>query len=248
MGYIPYQRGIVYGPVSSKRFGRSFGINLTPKGRKICTFNCLYCFYGPTEESFSDDFPSVEEVVDAVEKGLKEVGEIDYITFAGNGEPTLHPHFDDVVRGVRRLRDKIRPDVPIAVLSNATQLASERIRRSLRMIDTPVMKLDTADETTFQAINRPLIQVRIKDIIDMLVGLDDILIQTVCVCGSVSNITSERTNLWFKALNRIAPREVQLYTLDEPLENVGLVPCPDNTLLKIADTARTELVKVSLYF
>jgi len=247
MAFIPLQKGIVYGPVSSKRLGRSFGINLTPKGRKICTFDCVYCFYGPTEASSSSDFPSLDAVVDAVEQGLRNYSEIDYITFAGNGEPTLHPHFEEIVAEVCRLRDEICPKTPVALLSNATRLSDERVKRALKMIDLPVMKLDTADDQTLKKINRPILPIKVSDIVDSLAEVDALVVQTVAVCGSVTNTAPEQIEEWLTLLQRIAPKEVQLYTLDEPMKERGISPCAMEMLRRIESSAKDRGINLTLY-
>lgn len=246
MAFIPLQKGIVYGPVSSKRLGRSFGINLSPKGRKICTYNCVYCFYGPTESHTSSDHPSPDAVFVAVEKGLRSIGKIDYITFAGNGEPTLHPHFEEIVAGVRRLRDELRPNIPIALLSNATRLSDDSVRRAIGSIDLPVMKLDAADDQTFKEVNRPLLPIRVSDIVDSLSDMN-IVIQTVAVCGSVTNIAPERMERYLALLEKIAPKEVQLYTLDEPMKEKSIIPCTVERLRRIAFLAKKKSIKLTLY-
>ncbi len=124
MAMIPLQRGIIYGPVASRRLGRSLGINLLPANCKLCSFDCVYCHYGRTQAKSlhpeEDAFPSVQEVLNAVEAALQGGLDFDYLTFSGNGEPTLHPNFAEIVFEVRILRDRLRPQVKLAVLSNSS--------------------------------------------------------------------------------------------------------------------------------
>lgn len=97
MRVLQLQTDIIYGPINSRRLGRSLGINLLPNDRKLCSFNCVYCHYGRTDVKtlLPEDvhFPSVEQVLDAVEEVLRTYPDVDYFTFSGNGELTLHPHF-----------------------------------------------------------------------------------------------------------------------------------------------------------
>jgi len=160
MPSIPLQKDIIYGPVLSRRLGRSLGINLLPTDRKVCSFDCVYCQYGrTTEPTFSpgvDDLPTFSDVVAAVEKALKKPHTIDTLTFSGNGEPTLHPQFPEIVRSIKRLRDDFRPEVKLAVLSNSSRVMDSAIVDALSLLDAPMMKLDAGDEITLREINQPV--------------------------------------------------------------------------------------------
>ena len=225
MGYIPLQKGVVYGPVKSKRLGRSLGVNLTPPGVKVCTFNCVYCFYGPTTTHRGEGFPEVDDVARALETALKKHPRVDYITFAGNGEPTLHPAFDAVVAAVRRVRDRHASGTPLALLSNATTLRRDAVVDALPFVDFAVLKLDAADERTFRRINRPVIPITAAEIVAALRELETPVIQSVMVCGSVDSHRGEALKAWTAAVESIGPRLVQIYTLDGPIESLGIGPC-----------------------
>jgi wyosine [tRNA(Phe)-imidazoG37] synthetase (radical SAM superfamily) len=247
MSYIPLQKGIVYGPVASKRLGRSFGINLMPHGKKVCTFNCVYCFYGKTPSAEARDFPTASEVLSAVEEKLKDVGEIDYITFAGNGEPTLHPEFDEIVKKARELRDRMRPSIPLALLSNSSRIMNEKVSQALKMFELPILKLDAGDEETFHKINRPLVPIRLKEIIEGLRRLKNPVIQTVAVCGKITNTDEEQVEKWLKALKRIDPKQVQLYTLDNPLPESEITPCSIEKLSSISLRTQRFSLPLTIY-
>ena len=157
---LPMQRGILYGPVHSRRYGRSLGINLMPSQFKLCSFNCVYCHYGWTTTCTMDMSPHVAsmpapgDVVKAVEKALQSPTEFELLTFSGNGEPTLYPGFADLVAEVVKLRDKYRPFVSVALLSNATGLVHKEVRGCVNKLDLPVFKLDCGTVETFKAMNR----------------------------------------------------------------------------------------------
>jgi sulfatase maturation enzyme AslB (radical SAM superfamily) len=152
---MPLHEGIVYGPVRSRRLGRSLGINLTPAHLKLCSFNCSYCQYGWSEHSRRaaepafEHWPSAATVAKAVAAAVRALlaqgDRIDRLTLAGHGEPTMHPKFKEVVAALRKLRDELVPGVPIAVLSNASTLDRADVREALAEIDERYMKLDAGD-------------------------------------------------------------------------------------------------------
>ncbi|MFQ6070527.1 MAG: radical SAM protein [Candidatus Aminicenantales bacterium] len=129
---LALQEDIIYGPVNSRRLGPSLGINLLPPGQKVCPFNCVYCQYGWSEIYQSGSllpasFPTVEEVRRALIKALKSLNELPgYITFSGNGEPTLHPDFGHIVKEVINIRNELSPRSRTAVLSNSALVSKKR--------------------------------------------------------------------------------------------------------------------------
>ena len=139
MQTLSLQRGVIYGPVDSRRLGRSLGINLLPTGYKLCAFDCIYCQYGRTKvltaSAEKGRFPTVEVVLRKVEEALRQVPDLNYLTFSGNGEPTLHPHFVELVKDVIHLRDKLRPEVKSAILSNSALVGREEVREALARLD-----------------------------------------------------------------------------------------------------------------
>ncbi len=170
---------------ASRRFGRSLGINLSPGSCKLCSFNCAYCHYGKTERLVADarqykrDLPPYPEIIEAVQEALRSRMELDAVTFSGNGEPTLHPDFPALVEGVIYLRNKYRPRLKIALLSNSTGLGREDVRRAVMKLDLPVFKLDAGTEKTFRKINRPAAGVRFEEIVSHLKSLGNVYLQTI---------------------------------------------------------------------
>ena len=172
------QTSCVYGPINSRRLGRSLGVNLLPSDVKLCTFDCVYCHYGRTDVKAVDPteanitFPALFRVVDELEhvlQGFKANNDApDYITFSGNGEPTLHPSFDQIVDRVKVLRDQSVPNVPVAILSNSTTVHLPHVRQTLMKLDRRIMKLDAGSEEVFVAVNRPHASVSLSEIIDGL--------------------------------------------------------------------------------
>jgi wyosine [tRNA(Phe)-imidazoG37] synthetase (radical SAM superfamily) len=247
MGYIQLQSGIVYGPVGSKRLGKSLGINILPSDRKVCVFNCVYCHYGPTCVG-EYKLPTPDEVESALKERLRKKEKIDYITFAGNGEPTLHPQFLEITERVKELRNRLAPGVPIALLSNSTFLGHGDVAAALTNIDLPIFKLDAGESETFNAINRPIHVIEIEPIIRNLASIKKVTIQTVFLDGRLKNYCGYPFQKWLDAMMKISPKEVQIYSPDEPIPQENIVPLELEKLREIArEASRTLTVKVMAY-
>jgi wyosine [tRNA(Phe)-imidazoG37] synthetase (radical SAM superfamily) len=241
MRTLELKKGIIYGPIKSRRLISSLGINLLPGGYKLCTFNCLYCHFGWTKVHTRDvgachaDLPSVEQVGEALEEWLRENNaRIEYITFSGNGEPCLHPQFDQMVQIVRAMRDKFVPHAKVAILSNSTCLDNQRVRAGLDKVEVKIMKLDCGTEETFEQINRPCANVDFDQVVENLSELNDFTLQTVLVDGSSSNSKDEDIHKWIEKLGRIRPKEVQIYSIDRPAADKGLALVKKDRLSWIA--------------
>ena len=234
------QEGILYGPVNSRRYGRSLGINLMPGAYKLCSFNCVYCHYGWTRtctmdmQSHAADLPAFEKVVSSLEEALKKPIRLDLITFSGNGEPTLYPRFPELVDAVVTLRNRYKPDARVALLSNATGLVLKEVRECVAKIDLPVLKLDAGTEEVFQAINRPAQGIHLKGIVECLSSLENIYLQTVFMDGSPSNTGPGALSVYYELVKKIHPREVHLYSIDRPVPNRQIVLVSPERLEAIA--------------
>ena len=243
---LPLQTGIVYGPVNSRRYGRSLGINLCPAGYKLCSFDCVYCHYGATGNlategtSFEVDLPTYDDVARALERVLQSSVEMDAITFSGNGEPTLHPDFPEIVNAVVRLRDRYRPRAKVVLLSNSTGLAREDVRRSVSKIDLPVFKLDAGTEKVFMRINRPARRVKFTDIVSRLKSLDNVYIQTVLIDGTPSNTHPDDLLAYLEVIREIHPKEVHLYTTERPVADARISKVDPDWLEDVASHITDE--------
>ncbi|HOW21867.1 MAG: radical SAM protein [Bacteroidales bacterium] len=214
---------IVFGPVRSRRLGASLGMNLLPPDRKVCSFNCVYCECGWTDSIDSDMLPSRGQVQAALEYKLKKMisgGEgLDVITFAGNGEPTLHPDFSGIIDDTIELRNTYFPNADIAVLSNATMLHRPDVVAALKRVDKNILKLDSAFEATINALNQPLIRFDLKNLVDRLMAFEGkLIIQSLFVRGSINGIPVDNTtpaeiSAWLKLVDQIRPSEVMIYTI-----------------------------------
>jgi wyosine [tRNA(Phe)-imidazoG37] synthetase (radical SAM superfamily) len=210
MSTIPLQKGIIYGPVASRCMGRSLGVNLLPASYKLCSFDCVYCHYGRTQVKTlnpeENAFPSMEKVLNAVETALQGELDFDYLTISGNGEPTLHPNFAEIVFEVRILRDRNSSTAHLLI-----------VREALSLVDTPIMKLDAGDEHTLTVVNRPAAGVNLEQILGGLKGLPELVIQSVLIDGIVSNVWGAPYEAWLSALADLDPAWVQIYSIDPPV-------------------------------
>lgn len=211
------QSTIIYGPIQSRRIGASLGVNILPANVKVCCFDCLYCQYGWTDFSTMEttEFPEPSAVVEALKNALTSLPELPrYITFSGNGEPTIHPAFGEIVEEVIRIRDELAPDAGTAILSNSSAVHCPEIREALSKLDMRIMKLDTGDSYIFNLYNKPAAGISIGKITEGLVALDDVTIQSLFTKGPGGNFTEPNMTDWVARLRAIEPRLVQIYTLD----------------------------------
>lgn len=251
---------IIFGPVSSRRLGASLGINLLPGNRKICNFNCIYCECGWTDESQAEksNLPSRDEVRVHLEKKLKtmlEAGDaLDTITFAGNGEPTLHPDFEGIIEDTLQLRERLCPNVKVAVLSNATRLGNPVIFRALQRIDQPILKLDSALPETIGILNRPAGGYDPEKILDQLAQFQGkFILQTLFVEGTHNGVIVDNSSIreiesWLNAVQFLQPEQVMIYTIarDTPLETLRKIA--PQKLDQIAQEVRKLGIQVSVSY
>ncbi len=237
MRVLRLQDSITYGPVFSRRLGRSLGVNLLPADCKVCTFDCIYCYYGhavPSGSPANVQFPAVEQVLAAVTEVVRRYPYADHLTFSGNGEPTLHPDFPAIVAEVRRLLDRVPNRLRLAILSNGTTAHRPEIREALALFDAPILKLDAGDAATFAALNCPAPGVNLERIVEGLKGIPGLITQTVFVDGQVSNARGEPFEAWLAALAEIRPVHVQVYSTDRPVPDTGVERVPSTELRRIA--------------
>jgi wyosine [tRNA(Phe)-imidazoG37] synthetase (radical SAM superfamily) len=245
---VPLIDHIVYGPVRSRRLGRSLGVNLLPPGTRVCNMNCAYCQYGWTRISARSRGPGVGwPCVQAVEEALAlrlaraaaSSETIDRITVAGHGEPTLHPDFDAIIERIAAVRDRTAPGVPMAILSNSTTADHASVRRGLARFDERYMKLDAGDPFTFARINGS--PGSLLDVIDALRGLPPVVIQAMFVddrAGEFGNTSDSAVSQWLNAVEAIGAAGVHIYTIEKAPAREGLRPVGTRRLREIAERVR----------
>lgn len=227
---------IVYGPVRSRRLGISLGVNLLPIDAKLCTFDCIYCECGwNNEHKGSRRFNSRQSVAEALSAALQSMASNnelpDVITFAGNGEPTMHPEFEGVIDDTIALRDRFAPNAKISVLSNATQLHRADVVRALNRVDNNILKLDSLKDSTAQALNKPCCNYSVATVVEQLKALKgNFILQTMFLRGEcdgkkIDNTTEEEISLWLQAVALLSPKSVMVYSIarDTPCKTLQKV-------------------------
>ena len=242
---------IIIGPIHSRRLGTSLGVNLLLPDSKLCNFDCIYCECGWNGAHGTGGFNPAERVVAALEHRLAEMAEAkalpDVITFAGNGEPTMHPEFERIIDETLRLRDRYAPQTRVAVLSNATMIDRPAVRRALLRVDRNILKLDSALDETGRRINQPQNGRTVAETIDLLGGFEGkLIVQTMLLRGDygghrIDNTTPEEVEAYLEAISRIRPREVMLYTIDRNTPADGLEKVSFEEMEAIADRLREAL-------
>jgi len=232
---------IIFGPVQSRRLGISLGINLLPTQVKVCNYDCIYCECGWTArgDATGQKLPDKKLVMLALEEKLTEMKRLqefpDTLTFAGNGEPTLHPDFKEIIKNTIRIRDEFSPEAKIAVLSNATTAGKKEVYDALCMTDKNILKLDTVFDSTFQKLNRPPSGMNVSHIIENLkLYKQRFIMQIMMVRGHVNgenidNTTAEEQQELLHTVEVLQPSSVMLYTIarETPAKGLQKIPLPE---------------------
>lgn len=235
----------IFGPVHSRRLGVSLGVNLLPADGKLCSFDCIYCECGLNGQHRPElKMPSREAVRNALRAKLEDMkreGVLpDAITFSGNGEPTSHPDFEEIIDDTLALRDEYAPKSKVSVLTNATHIIKDNVFRALLRVDNALLKLDTVDEAYIHLVDRPTSRYDLSKLIERMKAFKGrCIIQTMFMKGewenrSVDNTGDEYVVPWLAVLKDIAPRLVTIYTLDRETPGKKLLKAPRERLEEIA--------------
>jgi len=250
----------IFGPIHSRRLGVSLGINLLPPDGKLCSFDCIYCECGYNADfKAKQPLPTREEVKNALESRLKDMQENgpkpDVFTFAGNGEPTLHPHFPEIINDTIELRDKYFPDAKVSVLSNSTLIFKENVRNALMLVDNNILKLDTIDMDYIKEVDRPMGKYDVNRIIDNMKKFNGhIIIQTMFMKGlspngvNVDNTSDKYVLPWLEVVKNINPEQVMIYTIDRETPDQRLLKATPEELDRIASLIKKEGLSVSVSY
>jgi wyosine [tRNA(Phe)-imidazoG37] synthetase (radical SAM superfamily) len=249
----------IFGPVHSRRLGISLGINLLPADGKVCSFDCIYCECGfNADHRPTLPLPTREEVVVKLEEKLRQMvaeGQLpDVLTFAGNGEPTCHPHFAEIIGDTIRLRDQYCPKAKVSVLSNATMIHRKEVHDALMLVDNNILKLDTVDPLYINKVDRPNGAYDVNTTIERMKAFNGhLIIQTMFMRGekvgrrkgdveSVDNTGEEYVAPWLEAVKEIAPQQVMIYTIDRETPTQGLLKATHEQL----DTIRDRVIAAGI--
>ena len=250
---------IIFGPVNSRRLGVSLGINVLPIQSKYCTFDCIYCECGWTlfDQKIKAKLYTREQIKNAMEVRFPDIIEKgiipDSITFAGNGEPTIHPEFSGIMDDVIMMRNHYFPKAVIAVLSNASLINKPHVKETLLKIEDCILKLDAGSEEMFNLINRPSGKSKLSEIIDELVTFNGkLIIQTLFLRGEyngekIDNTSKYEIDLWLSHLQKIKPRKVMIYCIDRatPAKNIEKVSIEE--MESIAEKVRALGIQADVF-
>lgn len=246
----------IFGPVHSRRLGVSLGINLLPADGKVCSFDCIYCECGFNKDHRpSKPLPTREEVKNALEARLKDMQENgpkpDVLTFAGNGEPTAHPHFPEIIEDTIALRDKYFPNAKVSVLSNSTFINRPKVFEALNKIDNNILKLDTVSEEYIRLVDRPTGRYDLNEVIENLKAFKgNLIIQTMFMKGlyqgkEVDNTSDEYVLPWLEVVKQINPRQVMIYTIDRETPDHDLRKATHEELDRILELLGKEGIQAT---
>lgn len=222
----------IFGPVPSRRLGRSLGVDLIPY--KTCSYDCIYCQLGVTTDKTVTrrEYVPVESVLQELESKLNECVPPDYITLSGSGEPTLHSGIGEVIKGIKKITD-----TPVAVLTNASLLWMEDVRNELASADLVVPSLDAGDPVTFQKINRPANDVTFSKMVEGLLQFSreftgETWLEVFIVKGV--NDSPEQVKLMAEIVEEIDPDRIQINTTTRPPAEEEALPVSEKTLKNLA--------------
>ena len=248
---------IIFGPIQSRRLGLSLGVNLLPIDAKICSFDCIYCECGFNTTMQESPIPSREQVRTTLETKLQEMASAneipDVITFAGNGEPTLHVEFEGIIDDTILLRNKYCPTAMVSVLSNSTRIHKPHVFRALNKVDNNILKFDTAIDRTLQLVDRPIGKhINVAWFVEHLKKFEGhLIIQTMFLRGEFNgekfdNTTDIEIEAWLKALEEIRPQQIMIYTIDRETPAQNLEKISQEELNVIAKKVREHGFEVSV--
>ncbi|MCI5989549.1 MAG: radical SAM protein [Bacteroidales bacterium] len=244
---------LVFGPIFSRRLGSSLGINLLPENGKLCNFDCVYCECGWNRDGREDTrLPQPAELrselervlADCLEKGVR----IDSITFSGDGEPTLNPHFPEMIDITLELRDKYFPDSMVSVLSNATLISRPGVREALMRVDNPILKLDAGIDSLALKMNQPSGHYSVRETVEAMKSFNgNFVLQTMFLKGpGINSLAADNLEAWRNIVRELRPREVMMYTLDRPAPAEGLEKVPVESMEEAATPLIQEGFKVQI--
>jgi wyosine [tRNA(Phe)-imidazoG37] synthetase (radical SAM superfamily) len=231
---------VIYGPLLSRRLGRSLGINLMRPGRTVCSFRCVYCETPrrqcprPSDSWAFADWPTALDVARALALALPGCGPLDSITISGTGEPTEHPDFEAVADSVLRVARRLRRGVPVRILTNGANTVRPTVRRALDRLDERIVIVD-ADP---QHVDRPDPRSPLGGIVQGVSRLRDFTAQSCFVGGAVPNVGEEAVSRWIELLDEMRPRSVQIFTISRRPAQGGARPVSTERLHEIAHALR----------
>ncbi|MFI3262616.1 MAG: radical SAM protein [Rikenellaceae bacterium] len=247
---------VIFGPIKSRRLGVSLGVNLMPVNGKLCNFDCVYCecgWNGANGGKLRHNSKAVvqEQLRERLTKMHADGDTLDVITFAGNGEPTLHPDFEEIIDSTISLRNELFPEAKVAVLSNATRVNNSSVRSALEKVDRAILKIDSASENTINLVNQPQFKYSLRAVIDSIKQFKgEVIIQTMFLKGEsggekIDNTSEIEVAEWLKVLEELQPALVMIYSLDRDTPLDTLIKVNIDELNAIAEKVRNLGIECS---
>ncbi len=248
----------IFGPVTSRRLGRSLGVNLLPPDGKLCSFDCVYCECGLNAERRPKLDMTPRHIVAAELSRrlalMKEAGELlDAITFSGNGEPTSHPDFGRIVEDVIAIRNQFYPNARVCLLTNSTHLPRKEVFEAVQKIDRLCLKLDTVDPDYIRLVDRPQTRYDVTEMVERMKLLSGrCIIQTMFMKGTVNGVSVDNTGdeyvlPWLEAVREIAPAAVDIYTISRETPLKTLQKASAKELERIVQLVRNAGIDAHAY-
>ncbi|WP_407355941.1 radical SAM protein [Methanolobus sp. WCC5] len=236
---------IIYGPILSRRLGRSLGIDIikNTERKKNCNFDCVYCQldhvdYKVTGPEDVKGAVTPAEVIESIRSYHRNILDLDYITFSGTCEPTLNLRLGDMIKGIRKISEH-----PVCVLTNSSLVEREEVRLNLAEADLVVATLVSGYEDTFRAISRPAAGIRLENIIKGLKAIKKMEkrpklgIEIMLVDSAIDfpvNCTNREINRLIEVIREIDPDEIEILTVSRPPAEKYITAVPDARLKEIA--------------
>jgi len=253
-------RGVVYGPFPSRRRGLSIGLNLFPCV-KVCSFNCVYCFRGPTQVKIPSPEPGLgvdgETLRRSLEAALRALSStnarIQAVDFSGNGEPTLHPDLGNLIAVVRSVIKSYGLDASVGIFTNSSTLMLDKVVEAVAGLDHVEAKLDTVVDWKFKAINRPHRAVSLRSVVEGLKKFRKRFSGTLAVqvmllrYGRVVNYTERDAQLMAQTLAEVDPGVVHVYTVYRKPRLSNVYTAPARVLNDYASILGESGLRVEVY-
>lgn len=202
----------VYGPVTSRRYGTTIGINLLPQNNKVCNFDCVYCQLGENsafKKSSPKDFPTIKEISNELHDIFSNLKNqhIDRIVISGNGEPTLHPHFVEMIAAILDYAKKIK--IPVVCLTNGTRISDAKIATALKSLDECALKFDYAGEL----INRPLSALVQSELAEATKDFSNLSLQCCLALYDDTILSEKQLSDWLTDIKKFNAKRTDFYSL-----------------------------------
>lgn len=241
--------GLSYGPLPSRRFGSSLGINPFNQNTKVCSYDCPYCELGPTHVKMNQvrkqmTHATVDEIIESAKsqigKAQKNGERIDTICISGLGEPTLYPQLPELIERLLQLRQHLEMRTPVVILTNGAHLDSRKLVVALNQLNETHVKLDAGNERILKAINAPIVRITISKLIGLFRPVENLVVQSMFVSGSVDNSKPADLDEWFEAVGMLKPQKVHICTLDRVPAISGLTKVSEDSLYTIGSLLKRK--------